>query len=118
MTPVTTLASDAFVFFGATGDIAFRQVFPALQALIRRGLFEMPIIGMAKSRIDLDALRARADESLEQHGGVDPRAFATLAAHLRYVKPIGSSRLTADGTTPRPSHRTPRRDAMNREHDP
>ena len=85
MTEVTTLESDAFVFFGATGDLAFRQIFPALQALIRRGHFEMPIIGVAKSAMDLDALRARAHESLEQHGGVDPRAFATLAAHLQYV---------------------------------
>jgi glucose-6-phosphate 1-dehydrogenase len=85
MTGATTLESDAFVFFGATGDLAFRQIFPALQALIRRGHFEMPIIGVAKSAMDVDALRARAHESLEQHGGVDPRAFATLAAHLQYV---------------------------------
>jgi glucose-6-phosphate 1-dehydrogenase len=85
MTEATTLESDAFVFFGATGDLAFRQIFPAVQALIRRGHFEMPIIGVAKSAMDLDALRARARESLEQHGGVDPRAFATLAAHLQYV---------------------------------
>jgi glucose-6-phosphate 1-dehydrogenase len=85
MTEVTTLESDAFVFFGATGDLAFRQIFPALQALIRRGHFEMPIIGVAKSAMDVDALRARAHESLEQQGGVDPRAFATLAAHLQYV---------------------------------
>jgi glucose-6-phosphate 1-dehydrogenase len=85
VTGVTTLESDAFVFFGATGDLAFRQIFPALQALIRRGHVEMPIIGVAKSPMDLDALRARAHESLEQHGGVDPRAFATLAAHLQYV---------------------------------
>ena len=51
-----TLESDAFVFFGATGDLAFRQIFPAVQALIRRGHFEMPIIGVAKSAMDLDAL--------------------------------------------------------------
>jgi glucose-6-phosphate 1-dehydrogenase len=85
MTGTAILESDAFVFFGATGDLAFRQVFPALQALIRRGHFEMPIIGVAKSAMDLDGLRARAHESLEQDGGVDPRAFATLAAHLQYV---------------------------------
>jgi glucose-6-phosphate 1-dehydrogenase len=82
---VTNLASDAFVFFGATGDLAYRQIFPALHALIRRGHFEMPIIGVAKSTMDLDALRTRAHDSLEQHGGIDPRAFATLAAHLQYV---------------------------------
>jgi glucose-6-phosphate 1-dehydrogenase len=85
MTAVTALESDAFVFFGATGDLAFRQIFPALQALIRRGQLDMPIIGVAKSVMDLDALRARAHDSLEQHGGVDPRAFATLAANLQYV---------------------------------
>jgi glucose-6-phosphate 1-dehydrogenase len=85
MTEVRAPESDAFVFFGATGDLAFRQVFPALQALIRRGHFQMPIIGVAKSAMDLDALRARAHESLEQHGGVDPHAFATLAANLHYV---------------------------------
>jgi glucose-6-phosphate 1-dehydrogenase len=85
MTEVTALESDAFVFFGATGDLAFRQIFPALQALIRRGHVDMPIIGVAKSTMDLDALRARAHDSLEQHGGVDPPVFATLAAHLQYV---------------------------------
>jgi glucose-6-phosphate 1-dehydrogenase len=85
MTEMTNLESDAFVFFGATGDLAYRQIFPALQALIRRGDFEIPIIGVAKSAMDLDALRARAHKSLEEHGGVDPRAFATLSAHLQYV---------------------------------
>ena len=85
MIEVTTPESDAFVFCGATGDLAFRQIFPALQALIRRGHFRMPIIGVAKSAMDLDGLRARAHESLEQHGGVDPQAFATLAANLHYV---------------------------------
>ena len=85
MTEMTAPESDAFVFFGATGDLAFRQIFPALQALIRRGHIDMPVIGVAKSATDLDALRARAHDSLAQHGGVDPRAFATLAARLQYV---------------------------------
>jgi glucose-6-phosphate 1-dehydrogenase len=85
MSGTKTLESDAFVFFGATGDLAFRQIFPSLQALIRRGHFDMPIIGVAKSAISLNALRARAHESLEQHGGVDPRAFAALVKHLQYV---------------------------------
>ena len=78
--------SDAFVFFGATGDLAYRQVFPALQALIRRGLMQMPIIGVARSAPDVEALRARAKQSLEAHGGVDPDAFAQLSAELQYVK--------------------------------
>src|SRR5579872_5810854 len=79
------LESDAFVFFGATGDLAYEQIFPALQAMIRRGHFDMPIIGVARSAKDLDGLRARAHESLEKHGGVDSRAFATLSARLQYV---------------------------------
>src|SRR5205085_10557316 len=60
--------SDAFVFFGATGDLAYKQIFPALQALIRRGQLDMPIIGVARSGWGLEQLRARARESLEQHG--------------------------------------------------
>jgi glucose-6-phosphate 1-dehydrogenase len=77
--------SDAFVFFGATGDLAYEQIFPALQAMIRRGHFDMPIIGVARSAKDLDGLRARAHESIAKHGGLDPRAFATLSAKLQYV---------------------------------
>ncbi|HKC73093.1 MAG TPA: glucose-6-phosphate dehydrogenase, partial [Chloroflexota bacterium] len=77
--------SDAFVFFGATGDLAYKQIFPALQALIRRGQLDMPIIGVARSGWSLDQLRARARQSLEQHGGVDEAAFAHLAARLRYI---------------------------------
>ena len=74
------LESDAFVFFGATGDLAYEQIFPALQAMIIREHFDMPIIGVAKSAWNLDRLRARAQESLEKHGGLDPRAFAALSA--------------------------------------
>jgi glucose-6-phosphate 1-dehydrogenase len=77
--------SDAFVFFGATGDLAFRQIFPALQAMIRRGHFDGPIVGVARSASGVDALRDRARASLEAHGGVDPKAFATLSERLRYV---------------------------------
>lgn len=79
------LTSDAFVFFGATGDLAFRQVFPALQAMIRRGHFDGPIVGVARSAASVDALRERARASLEAHGGVDEPAFAKLSARLRYV---------------------------------
>jgi glucose-6-phosphate 1-dehydrogenase len=79
------LESDAFVFFGGTGDLAYEQIFPALQAMIIRGHFDMPIIGVAKSAWNLDRLRARAQESLEKHGGLDPRAFAALSARLQYV---------------------------------
>ncbi len=80
-----TAECDAFVFFGATGDLAYRQIFPAMQALIRRGLLDVPIIGVAKSALDVEALRARAHDSLQAHGGVDPKAFGTLSANLQYV---------------------------------
>jgi len=77
--------SDAFVFFGATGDLAYKQIFPALQALIRRGHFDVPIIGVAKSGWDLDRLKERARASLEEHGGVHEAAFASLCERLRYI---------------------------------
>jgi glucose-6-phosphate 1-dehydrogenase len=77
--------SDAFVFFGATGDLAYKQIFPALQALIRHGQLDMPIIGMARPGWTLDQLRDRARDSLEHNGGVDPDAFAKLSARLQYV---------------------------------
>jgi len=73
------------VFFGATGDLAFRQIFPALQAMIRRGRFDGRIIGVSRSAGHVDALRQRARESLEAHGGVDAAAFAKLSARLQYV---------------------------------
>jgi glucose-6-phosphate 1-dehydrogenase len=82
---MANLDSDAFVFFGATGDLAYKQIFPALQAMLRRGHFDMPIIGVARSAKGLDELRARAHESIEKHGGVDSRAFAALSAKLQYV---------------------------------
>ena len=77
--------SDAFVFFGATGDLAYKQIFPALQALIRDGQLDMPIIGMARAGWTLDQLRERARDSLEHNGGVDTDAFAKLSARLQYV---------------------------------
>jgi glucose-6-phosphate 1-dehydrogenase len=78
-------SSNAIVFFGATGDLAFRQIFPALQALIRRGHYEGRIIGVSRSAGDVEALRQRARQSLEAHGGVDPAAFAKLSERLQYV---------------------------------
>jgi len=79
-------SSDAFVFFGATGDLAYKQIFPALQALIRGGQLDMPIIGMARATWTLDKLRDRARDSLEHNGGVDADAFAKLSAQLQYVE--------------------------------
>jgi glucose-6-phosphate 1-dehydrogenase len=77
--------SDALVFFGATGDLAYKQIFPALQAMAKRGLLELPIVGVAKSDWNLDQLRKHARESLEHHGGVDNVGWEKLSAKLKYV---------------------------------
>jgi glucose-6-phosphate 1-dehydrogenase len=78
--------SDALVFFGATGDLAYKKIFPALQAMLKRGNLNVPVIGVAKAGWNLDQLKARARASLEKHGGgVDPAAFEKLSGLLRYV---------------------------------
>jgi glucose-6-phosphate 1-dehydrogenase len=77
--------SDAFVFFGATGDLAYKQIFPALQALVRRGHMEVPIVGVGRSGWGLDKLIERARASIKEHGSYDEKAFAKLAALLKYV---------------------------------
>lgn len=79
------ISSDAFVFFGATGDLAYKQIFPALHALARGGAFDMPIISVARSSWTIDALRARMRSSIEAHGTIDRAAFEKLAARLEYV---------------------------------
>jgi glucose-6-phosphate 1-dehydrogenase len=82
---VTNSHSDALVFFGATGDLAYKKIFPALQAMIKRGHLDVPVIGVAKAGWTLDQLKARALDSLEKHGGVDSAAFEKLSALLRYI---------------------------------
>ena len=77
--------SDAFVFFGATGDLAYKQIFPALQAMIQHGHLDMPIIGVSKSGWDLDQLKDRARDSIKEHGRFEVDAFAKLAARLQYI---------------------------------
>jgi glucose-6-phosphate 1-dehydrogenase len=77
--------SDALVFFGATGDLAYKKIFPALQAMAQRGRLDVPIIGVAKAGWGLDQLKARARDSVEQHGGLHPTAFDKLCGLLRYV---------------------------------
>ena len=77
--------SDALVFFGATGDLAYKKIFPALQAMIKRGHLNVPVVGVAKAGWTLDQLKARAHDSLEKNGGVDPAAFEKLSSLLRYV---------------------------------
>lgn len=78
-------ASDALVFFGATGDLAYKKIFPALQSLVRRGKLNVPIVGVAKSGWNLDQLVERARASVTEYGGLDKDAFPKLAAQLRYV---------------------------------
>jgi glucose-6-phosphate 1-dehydrogenase len=84
--PAAPVPSDAFVFFGATGDLAYKKIFPALQGMARRGRLEMPVVAVAKSGWTLDQLKERARKSLEEYGGgVDATAFARLASRLQYI---------------------------------
>ena len=100
---------DALVFFGATGDLAFKQIFPALAALVKRGEFSVPIIGVALDGT-LDALKQRARKSLEANGTYDPTDFAQFAPLLRFVAgdygdPATFTRLREQlGTSKRPLH--------------
>jgi glucose-6-phosphate 1-dehydrogenase len=77
--------SDALVVFGASGDLAAKQIFPALQALARRGNLAVPVVGVARSEWTLEQFRSVARDSLARHGGVDEAGFAPLAARLSYV---------------------------------
>ena len=77
--------SDALVFFGATGDLAYKQIFPALQALVRRHDLSIPIVGVAKAGWNLDQLKVRARDSIAKHGSFDQAAFDKLCSLLRYV---------------------------------
>src|SRR5881409_3166196 len=82
---MTATHSDSLVFFGVTGDLAYKQIFPALQAMIRRSHLDMPIIGVAGRPWTIDQLRAHVYDSLKEHGGVDPAAFEKLCSLLQYV---------------------------------
>src|SRR6478736_9205482 len=77
--------SDTLVFFGATGDLAYKKIFPALQAMVKRGTLNIPVIGVAKAGWNQDRLKNRAKDSLEKHGGLDPGAFEKLSGLLRFV---------------------------------
>src|SRR5688572_23928206 len=107
---MTALRSDAFVFLGATGDLAFKKIFPALQKMVRRGHLDVPVIGVALGS-SVEALQARARASVEQHGGgIDPVAFPRLMSLMRYVNgnyedPATFDRLReALGSATRPLH--------------
>ncbi|MGB7949394.1 MAG: glucose-6-phosphate dehydrogenase [Candidatus Binatia bacterium] len=103
--------SDALVFFGATGDLAHKKIFPSLQAMIKRGHLNVPVIGVAKAGWTVEQLRARARDSLENYGGgVDAAAFDKLCGLLRYVDGDYEQPATfqairkALGTAARPAH--------------
>ena len=82
----STLApSDALVFFGATGDLAYKKIFPALQSMARRGTLTFPVIGVAKSGWTTEQLVERARASVTAYGGLKEDAFKILASKLRYV---------------------------------
>ncbi len=82
---MSNLHSDVLVFFGATGDLAYKKIFPSLQSMVRRGNLNVPVIGVAKAGWNLDQFKARARDSVEKHGGLDAAAFAKLSSQLRYV---------------------------------
>jgi glucose-6-phosphate 1-dehydrogenase len=82
---MTKIESDAFVFFGATGDLAYKKIFPALYALVRRGGFNLPIIAVARAGWTLRQLQDHARDSVQHDGGFDAEIFAKLAALMRYV---------------------------------
>ena len=85
-TKAPTAISDALVFFGATGDLAYKKIFPALQSMIRHGHLDAPIIGVAKSGWTIARLRERARASIKEYGGgVDDNAFAKLVHLLHYI---------------------------------
>jgi glucose-6-phosphate 1-dehydrogenase len=77
--------SNALVFFGATGDLAYKKIFPALQAMAHRGTLDFPVIGVAKSGWTRDQLVERARSSVTEYGGLDREAFDRLAARLQYI---------------------------------
>ena len=77
--------SDAFVFFGASGDLAHKKIFPALERMIRHGVLNVPVIGVAKSGWTLDDLKKRASDSVQGRGGADRQALDRLLQLLRYI---------------------------------
>jgi glucose-6-phosphate 1-dehydrogenase len=107
----TATLSDALVFFGATGDLAFKKIFPALQNMVRRGTLPCPVVGVAKSGFTLEQLVARARDSVTQHGGgVDKVAFPKLVSQLKYIDGDYADPKTFDqlrqllGTAQHPTH--------------
>src|SRR5262245_42001557 len=77
--------SDALVFFGAAGDLAFRKIFPALLAIARRGKLDYPVVGVARAGWTREQFIERARASVASNGGIDHDAFSALARQLHYV---------------------------------
>src|SRR5580704_8329116 len=78
--------SDALVVFGVTGDLAHKMIFPALYAMVKRGVLTVPVIGVAFPKWSLQRLQKRASDSIKRAGGIDDkRAFARLLSLLKYV---------------------------------
>jgi glucose-6-phosphate 1-dehydrogenase len=108
--PRQSEVSDALVFFGATGDLAYKQIFPALQQMIQHGSLNVPVIGVAKAGWNVDQLRERARDSISKHGGVDEAAFAKLVALLKHIDGDYNDFATFDalrkalGDAQRPAH--------------
>ena len=98
-TPVAIPRSDAFVFFGASGDLARKQVWPALHGLVRRRELDVPIVAVSRSIRDLETLQERVRQSLTEHGGADPAAVRRLAGRLR-ADPRNAGRRRAPGSLP------------------
>ena len=102
--------SDALVFFGATGDLAYKKIFPALQAMVKHKKLDVPVIGVAKAGWNLDQLKARARDSVTEHGGIDAPAFEKLMSLLQYVDGDYGDRATFDtlrktlGNAKHPAH--------------
>ena len=84
MATPTHAPSDALVFFGATGDLAYKKIFPSLQAMLKRGHLDVPVIGVAKAGWTLEQFQARARDSLEKHGGLDPAALRRFDLKVRF----------------------------------
>jgi len=109
--PTSPERSDALVFFGATGDLAVKKIFPALHEMAKRGSLDFCVIGVGRSLENVEQLQQRARASVEGHGdGLDPEAFEKLAAQLRYVRgdyeqeATFASIRTALGNASRPLH--------------
>lgn len=84
--PTTLAPSDALVFFGATGDLANKKIYPALHAMAKRGHLNVPVIGVARAGWTLEQFKAHARASIDEHGGgIDAAAFVKFSSLLHYV---------------------------------